>query len=152
MSRFSRYSLIVAVTALFLYASTGRDGGYPPALDLMNAPRMMIVYGDVILPRWIAWGVPAFALVAIALQLETSFRWRLAVLGKFTYSIYLLHVFAIGATMAVANRLHLNLIFLPLLAIAIISLALMSYLVIEQPMISLGKRISKKIQVHQASS
>lgn len=56
--RWMAFFLLSSVTVIFLIAAMGRDGGYPPDLDLQNAPRMLITYGDILLPRWIAWGYP----------------------------------------------------------------------------------------------
>lgn len=144
---------LASVCALFLYASTGRDGGYPPALDIMIAPRMMIAYGDTYLPRWFAWGLPSIALVAVALRLETSFRWRLAFLGKYTYSVYLCHTFAISISLSAARLLvGPDWAMVLLLPACIFVLAILTYTLIELPMIRVGKRITHRLRTHPVAS
>lgn len=136
--------LITFVTALFLLAATGRDGGYPAHLDLGHAPRMLIAYGDLLLPRWLAWGVPALAVVAVALRLESSLRWRPAFLGKYTYSVYLCHTFAISAALVLPRRTGADAWMLVLLPICLLVISGLIYRFIEHPMIRVGKHLSDR--------
>ncbi|WP_019429414.1 acyltransferase [Limnohabitans sp. Rim47] len=138
--------LVVASTALFLFAATGRDAGYPPAFDLMQAPRMMIAFGDAYIPRWLAWGLPAFIIVVVALRLENSLSWRLASLGKYTYSVYLCHTFAISAALILARRFGQEEIMVAVLPICLFLIAGFTCWTIEQPMIKAGKHLTKRLR------
>jgi len=138
--------LVVGVTTLFLLAATGRDGGYPPALDVEHAPRMMIAYGEFLLPRWIAWGLPALAVVAVALRLESSLTWRMAFLGKYTYSVYLCHTFAISAALILPRRAGAEAWMLVLLPVFLVLISSLTYRCIEHPMIRKGKRLSERFK------
>lgn len=143
--------LVVASTTLFLFAATGRDGGYPPAFDLMQAPRMMIAFGDTYVPRWLAWGLPALIVVVVALRLENSLNWRLASLGKYTYSVYLCHTFAISAALILARRIGQEEAMLAVLPICLFLIAGFTYWTIEQPMIKAGKHLTKRLRAAATS-
>jgi exopolysaccharide production protein ExoZ len=143
--------LVVASASLFLFAATGRDGGYPPAFDLMSAPRMMIVFGDTYVPRWLAWGLPALIVVAVALRLENSLKWRFAWLGKYTYSVYLCHTFAIAAALVLARRVGQEEVMLAVLPICISLIAVLTYWMLEQPMIKVGKHLLRRIRATTTS-
>ncbi|TXI21826.1 MAG: acyltransferase [Roseateles sp.] len=144
--------MIVGAVALFLLGATGRDGGYPAELDLGHAPRMVIAFGDVLLPRWIAWGLPAWAVVAVALRLESSFNWRLAFLGKYTYSVYLCHTFAISLALVLPRRAGAEAWMLVLLPVCLLVIASFTYRVIEHPMIRVGKRLADLLKRRPAAS
>jgi peptidoglycan/LPS O-acetylase OafA/YrhL len=143
--------LLVASITLFLFAATGRDAGYPSAFDLMQAPRMMITFGDTYVPRWLAWGLPALFVVAVALRLENSLNWRLASLGKYTYSVYLCHTFAISAALVLARRVGQEEIMLALLPICIFLMAGFTYWMLEKPMIKVGKYLNRRLSVTATS-
>ena len=71
---------------LLLFASIGTDFQDDPSIV---PTRMWIYYRSIpTLPRFFAWGFPAFSLVFFAsrIHLKTKF----SVIGKFTYSFYLL--------------------------------------------------------------
>lgn len=138
--------LVVACTALFLFAATGRDAGYPPAFDFMQAPRMMIVFsGDIYVPRGLAWGLPALIVVAVALRLENSLSWHLASLGKYTYSVYLTHTFAIAAALALSRRVGQEEVMLAVLPISLALIAGLTYWTIERPMIKVGRHLTRRL-------
>ena len=71
----------------------------------------------------------------------------LAAVGKLTYAIYLLHVLCKHAGMAVLARLSLPTSF-PFAFVAIytisIGVALLAWLVVERPMIAIGRRIASR--------
>lgn len=144
--------LVITATGLFLFAATGRDGGYPPDLDLLNAPRMLIAYGEILVPRWIAWGLPALAVVAVSLHLESSISWRPAFLGKYTYSVYMCHTFAISASLVVPRLVGIEEAWmLVLLPIVLVLVTGASYNIIEHPMIRAGRRFLHLVQGSSSS-
>lgn len=143
--------LVVSSSALFLLAATGRDAGYPSAFDVMQAPRMIIAFGDTYIPRWLAWGLPSLTVVAIALRLENSLNWRLASLGKYTYSVYLCHTFAIGAALVLARRIGQEQIMLAVLPICISLIAGLTYWAYEKPMIKVGKHLTRRLSATHTS-
>lgn len=147
----SGFLLVVASTALFLFAATGRDAGYPPVFDLMQAPRMMIAFGDTYVPRWLAWGLPALIVVAVALRLENSLNWYMASLGKYTYSVYLCHTFAIAAALVLARRVGQEEVMLAVLPICISLIAGLTYWILEQPMMKLGKHLTRRLSATTTS-
>lgn len=138
--------LLVACTALFLFAATGRDAGYPPAFDFMQAPRMMIAFGNTYVPRGLAWGLPALIFVAVALRLENSLNWHLATLGKYTYSVYLTHTFAIAAALVLSRRVvGQEEAMLAVLPISLALIAGLTYWTIERPMIKVGRHLTRRL-------
>ena len=89
---------LIAIS-LFVTVSTGTDS-QNFASD--SVPRMSIEYTLFIVPRFIAWGVPSILLVFSALLLENDLSWKGYLLGKYTYSVYLLQVLSIP----LANRIY----------------------------------------------
>jgi len=144
--------MVASAVALFLLGATGRDGGYPAELDLGHTPRMVIAFGDLLLPRWIAWGLPAWAVVAVALRLESSLDWRLAFLGKYTYSVYLCHTFAISLALVLPRRVGAESWMLALLPLSLLVIAGITYRAIEHPMIRVGKRLTDRLKHRPAAA
>lgn len=104
---------------------------------LLWHPETIILWGGII------WGVPAFAVVAAAIALETPFgvrtpRWLLEI-GDASYSIYLVHGFVVPAVCILAVRFPgASLYVLPLALILSIVVATLCgdlvYRLIERPM------------------
>jgi exopolysaccharide production protein ExoZ len=143
----------IGAIVLLLFAATGRDYGYVPS-GSHHVPRMMIVYGEITLPRWIAWGIPALILVTIACRLESCIRWPFAFLGKYTYSVYLCHGIVIGTMLTISTRLGIEstawtLLLLPVMLVVAVGA---SYRLIELPMIYLGKRLTDRYRSFRATS
>ncbi|NLR74200.1 acyltransferase family protein [Leeia aquatica] len=91
--RIVNFGLVISACLMFL-AATGNDWGY---VDTNHSfiPRMWIVYENgITIPRPIAWGIPAVLLIYFSVQKENRWHWKLAALGKYTYSIYLLQTFS----------------------------------------------------------
>jgi exopolysaccharide production protein ExoZ len=136
---------LVAACAVVLAASTGHDFGADNHGMYSAVPRLWIVYAGAELPRVVVWGVPAVLLVYACLGLERDLAWRLAPLGKFTFSVYMLQFFAL----LIAGRLN-KLPWMPdLLAFAIGAILLgagsvATYHWIEMPAIKLRHRLGRR--------
>lgn len=131
--------ICILIVCIFLFAARGKDFGYPLVAE-DDVPRMSIVYGGVIFPRWICWGLPSFLLVFIAISLERKIVWPFSRFGQYTYSIYLLQYFAfyflnILVGLSVNSYLALTLFF-----IFLFISAFFSHRFVELPMVNLGKK------------
>lgn len=127
--------------ALVLLASTGHDWGGMDRGVYTAFDKLWIVYGDTEMPRIIVWGVPSLLLVWSCLCLEHDLRWRLAPLGKYTYSVYLLQFFVFIA----CAKLHKMGILPDLLTflVQLVLLAVLSYAsfhYVEEPLFKLRHR------------
>lgn len=114
---------------LMLLVARGRDWGQSIIEGKDVVTRMWIEYTfnnyKIIIARFIAWGIPSALLVYFALRLEKTFKWRLSILGQYTYSVYLLQIF----TTSIPIQLKGKLPDLILLIISILTLLVLSILV-----------------------
>jgi peptidoglycan/LPS O-acetylase OafA/YrhL len=85
------------------------------------------------------------------LRLENSLNWRLASLGKYTYSVYLCHTFAISAALVLARRVGQEEVMLAVLPICIFLLAAFTYWMLEKPMIQAGKHLNRRLSAATTS-
>jgi exopolysaccharide production protein ExoZ len=154
-SRGVAWATFAIAVAWMLAASTGHDWGYPPELDHDRPPRMIIEYGGVHLPRWLAWGLPALLLVMAGLMLENRLRWPIAWAGRYTYSLYLMHPFLLPMLVPLGRKLA----FAPSLALLPFALSAalvcwLAYRFLERPALRWGKSLGSSRQVsreHAAS-
>ncbi|MBO9332865.1 acyltransferase family protein [Achromobacter xylosoxidans] len=86
-----RVPLLVASTTLFLLAAHGTDWPRDPGASVARM-EILVYHLGVILPRFIAWGIPALLLMASIMLFEKSIPRKAAWLGDYTYSIYLLYL------------------------------------------------------------
>ncbi len=143
-----RWPLLVASVALLALVMTGRDDGYPLAGAVQ---RMSIVYNDTMVPRWIAWGIPSALLVYAVLLFERQVPKKLAQLGDYSYSFYLLQLFTVAAfarfaglfptVVDVLSRFGLLALCLFLAHLAV---SYVSYVTIERPFQKFGHRLAKR--------
>lgn len=130
--------LLVAII-LFLLAATGTD--FPPGrTDLAEIPRMLIYFGDIAIPRVIAWGIPAFLLVISMLSLEHYVPHRFAILGKYTYSLYLMQYFCLPLESKLLNRGWSEEWALIIMLLVLAAITFLSYTFIEKPLSVSGRR------------
>lgn len=101
-SRVFVVGLLLSV-ALLLAAATGKDWGDAGHGIYGMIPRLWITYAEFELPRVIAWGIPAVAVIYFCIGLESDLKWRTALLGKYTYSVYLVQFFVLPIVMRVDN-------------------------------------------------
>ncbi len=138
----TKVALAIAI-AVTLLASLGSDVPADPAHPIETIPRMIIHYGETNINRAIAWGIPAFLLVFAAIMNERSFSWHHKT-GKYTYSVYLAQVFTIPIFVKLIPPTS-NAMAFSLMLLSTGIMALLSFHLIEQPFINLGRRLRKKI-------
>jgi peptidoglycan/LPS O-acetylase OafA/YrhL len=109
---------------------------------------------DLVLPRFIGWGIPAGLLMLSVMLFEKEVPTRLSHLGDYTYSVYLLHVPIVqGAdylkeTLASDTvRALLDTHLVPLAVIAVTAVgAAMTYHLVEVPMIKIGSALARLVE------
>lgn len=86
-----RAAILIAAVLLFLFAARGTDWLAPFG---MSVPRMdvRLHFPDLVVPRYLGWGIPAALLLLAVMLYEDMISRRIAFLGDYTYSIYLVHV------------------------------------------------------------
>ncbi|RQR60919.1 acyltransferase [Burkholderia sp. Bp9125] len=103
--------------------------------------------------RFIVFGLPAFAIVFVALALDARIRWSkfLGKLGDASYSLYLTHVFSVPVALKViqiADRQHRlpgDLVCL-LVVVGSIVAAFACYRLLERPMTrAVGRRLARRV-------
>lgn len=95
-------------------------------------------------PRGLIYGIPAVAIVAVAVAVERSHnlpKWRLgSILGDASYSIYLTHVFVIAGTRVAFSLAGVNLdrqtgyVFVPLAVLASCVVGVATHFLLERPL------------------
>lgn len=122
---------------------------------LLNLPNEFVLE-----QRWWRAGIPAAMLVAGALSLEEKARARLSqyglLVGNASYSVYLTHVFVLGAASRIFGLLHLRglgplaetIYWLATLAVALAA-GCYAYLWVERP---ITERLSSMIRIRSAES
>lgn len=131
--------------------TAGRLGGLAlMALGLAGFAVAAALQLDVEPIRLLAWGAPAFLLVAGAASLEQSSvvpRWRwLGLLGDASYSIYLVHGLAISAAARLLSPLGMDqgLILVAAALPASVAAGLGCYVLVEKPLLALFRVRQKR--------
>lgn len=134
-----------------------RDGDLSPAAAVatLAVGATTVLYGDTMPEILMIWDqapmtIAAAAIVATGLYVEAWSRGRSPVLeriGDWSYSLYLTHMFVVGAAWSVAGRLHLAspvaLIGLGLATVAVsLVVAALSWRLIEVPANAFGRRFA----------
>lgn len=132
-----RFAGLLVASALFLLAATGAD--FPPSgPDLAEIPRMLIYFGEQPVPRVIAWGIPALLLVITSASLESHVPRRLAALGKYTYSMYLMQYFCLPVEHKLIARGWPETLALTATLLFLAAVTGLCYTFIEKPLSSSG--------------
>lgn len=127
-----RFLGLIVAAGLFLLVSMGKD--FPQVGDdLSEIPRMLIYFGDYAVPRFVAWGLPALLLVIAAASLEKKIPRRLAALGKYTYSLYLMQYFCLPIENKLIARGWPEILALAATILTLSAVTAFSYSYIEKP-------------------
>jgi len=130
MSKKALSIILLMSTALLLFCMLGRDSG----VNEFNIPRMDVSYGNISLPRWIAWGGPCFLFTLSMLLCEKKYTWRGYWLGKLTYSLYLWQIIFIGIlNRVIITHVGNNMIAFIIFTIMSLLVSYLSFKYIESP-------------------
>jgi exopolysaccharide production protein ExoZ len=148
-----RWPLLLASACLFVVAGHASDWVPPFGMSVLRMD-VRLFYFDAVLPRFIGWGVPAFFLMLSVMLFEDSIPEWLSHLGDYTYSVYLLHVpivqgadYLEKALPDATVRAAVNLQLVPLgIVVATAVGALITYHLIEVPMIRLGSALARIVE------
>jgi peptidoglycan/LPS O-acetylase OafA/YrhL len=143
-----RFAGFIAAVALFLLAATGKDFQASGA-DLAQIPRMLIYFGEDPVSRVIAWGIPSLLLVITTASLEVHVPGRLAALGKFTYSLYLMQYFCLPIEHKLIARAWPEWLALTTTLLVLAVVTFLSYSFVEKPFSSGGR--SKSVPIRSDS-
>ncbi|EOW9155209.1 acyltransferase family protein [Vibrio cholerae] len=130
----SKYSLLVFSTSILMALSTGSD-----STSTGSVLRMSIDFHGVLINRVLLWGLASAFFVVSVLLLENLLKWKLAFLGKYTYSVYLLQVIAIPLSNSIypfENGFHSLFMLIAILSV----MCYLSFHFIEEPINRLAKR------------
>ncbi len=100
-------------------------------------------------PRALTIGVPSALIVAASLSLEHRLpRWQsLRLVGDASYAIYLFHIMMLSVLVPLWLSLELSrLWFVPLATIIILTVGTAIYIVVEKPLLSMTKRITRGLK------
>jgi peptidoglycan/LPS O-acetylase OafA/YrhL len=145
-----RWLMLVFSCLLFVVAARASDWVPPFGMSVLRMD-VRLYHFDMVLPRFIGWGIPAFFMMLSVMLFEDKVPAGLSHLGDYTYSVYLLHVPIVQAAdylketlpTATVNAIvgtHL----VPLAVIAATAAgAVITYHLIEVPMIKVGSAVAR---------
>lgn len=148
-----RWALLISSCLLFVIAARASDWVPPFGMSVLRMD-VRLYHFDLVLPRFIGWGIPAGLLMLSVMLFEKEVPTRLSYLGDYTYSVYLLHVPIVqGAdylkeTLASDTvRALLDTHLVPLAVIAVTAVgAAMTYHLVEVPMIKIGSALARLVE------
>ncbi|WP_054422365.1 acyltransferase family protein [Achromobacter kerstersii] len=148
-----RVPLLISSAILFMLVAHGTDWPRDPGASV---PRMeILVYAlGMPIPRFIAWGIPAALLMASIMLFEDRIPRRVAWLGDYTYSIYLLYlpvaswieVYSKTLTSETYASVQAYGGFTTLMVVALFAASFVSYHVIERPFQRLGGALANGVE------
>ena len=140
-----KYSAFASVLILLIIAATGGDSSLGSD-TISGVPRMAIIYDSgLVIPRWIAWGMPSMLLVLLALLHETKYTWKVYFLGKYTYSVYLLQLISIPLVNKILPATVYPFLFCCLLVVVMSVSSYVVYNYFEYPLNKFARRQNIKL-------
>ncbi|EOK5708811.1 acyltransferase family protein [Vibrio parahaemolyticus] len=130
----SKYLFLIFSISVLMVLSTGSD-----SINTGAIPRMSIDFHGFVINRAIIWGWSSALFVVSVLLLENQLKWKLAFLGKYTYSVYLLQVIAIPLSNAI-YPFENGVQSLFMLIIVLSGMSYVSFHFIEAPINRIAKR------------
>jgi exopolysaccharide production protein ExoZ len=138
--------LLFGALGSVLLVSTGIESSENVGSQGNQILRMKVIWDGVILPRWMAWGIPSAFLVLMCLLNEDRVQWWFSSYGKYTYSIYVMQYFSIWLLKKMAeNGIGSCMVLFFILIFVTAILAYCSYQFIELPFIKLAQYIKTRV-------
>jgi len=152
-----RWPLLLGSVCLFVVAAHGSDWVPPFGMSVLRM-EVKLFYFDMVLPRFIGWGIPAFMLMLSVMLFEDRVPARLSHLGDYTYSVYLLHVPIVQGADYLKEFLPVETVraivgthFVPFVVIAVTAGgAVITYHLIEVPLMRIGSMLARMVEARKA--
>ncbi|MGF1839413.1 acyltransferase family protein [Vibrio atlanticus] len=124
--------------SIILIVMTGSDSGY----NENGVPRMLINFSSESYSRWIFWGGPSAILFILCILSEKIINWRIAELGKYTYSVYLWSIFYVAFSRIIHDKFGVDSTVIFLLAcLGLAVTSYVSYIVVERSTMRVAKKV-----------